>query len=106
MVRIFIISTPQGILFIGESPKENNTGVKCLNARIVLDFLYRNYIVWIVYLCQFAHDIVHLQYFVEHFLHVRRKLLAQTNDRYFSRILGRRVISMLFFSYSVDRYIS
>jgi len=38
MVRSFIISTPQGILFVGESPKENNTGVKCLNARIVLDF--------------------------------------------------------------------
>jgi len=66
MVRNFIISAPQGILFVGNSPKERNTGVKCLNCMIILGRNFRNYIVWNVYLCQFAHDSIHLQYFVKH----------------------------------------
>jgi hypothetical protein len=40
MVRNFIISTPQGILFVGEPPKESNTGVKGLNGRIILGCIF------------------------------------------------------------------
>ena len=40
MVRNFIISTPQGILFNGESPKESNTRVKCLNGQILLGSIF------------------------------------------------------------------
>jgi len=36
MVRNFIISAPQGILFVGDSPKGSNTGVKCLNYTMIL----------------------------------------------------------------------
>jgi hypothetical protein len=40
MVRNLIISTPQRILFVGESPKENNTEVKWLNGKIILGCIF------------------------------------------------------------------
>jgi hypothetical protein len=40
VMRNLIIPSSQGTLFVGESPKENNTGGKCLNGRIILGSIF------------------------------------------------------------------
>jgi hypothetical protein len=40
------------------------------------------------------------------YLHIRRKLLSQMNDRYFSRILDRRVSRIFFPTQSIDLLLS
>jgi hypothetical protein len=49
-MRNLIISTSQGTLFVGESPKENNTGGKCLKLlmpELIMygsSYMFRHYI--------------------------------------------------------------